>query len=99
MSLYYNYITYTFKNWNQYNTINLTSQNGVFLLDWAVGTIKALDKGITFSDATMELDKKVNKKIISKSQIKYDLNQFELSNVRVEVAINELKKCLFYVYP
>ena len=79
------------RNLKKYDSFSLTSQNGVFLLDWCVGTIKSLEEGKEFSKISNELEKKVQNEIEKKFN-NDDLNPFQLSQIRIEVALEELKK-------
>ncbi len=85
-----------YRNWTQFNSLHLTSQNGVFFLDWGIGVIKSLETGKGFSDISSELNKSVEKEIKMTYGEKEQLNPFEISDIRLEVAKNKFLKLSTY---
>ena len=79
------------RNIEKYNTIQLTSQNGVFLLNWVIGQIRATQSGQGFDAESGALNEKLSKQLQQKYANPSSLNPFELSKERVELAKLELE--------
>ena len=79
------------RNIEKYNTIQLTSQNGVFLLNWVIGQIKANQSGRGFDAESSALNEKLSKQLQLKHENPSSLNPFELSKERIELAKVELE--------
>ena len=79
------------RNLDKYNTIQLTSQNGVFLLNWVIGQIKTSQSGRDFDTESRALNEKLSKQLQQKYANPSSLDPFELSNERVELAKLELE--------
>ena len=85
-----------YRNWTNYNTLHLTSQNGVFFLDWGIGIIKSLETGKPFSEIGKELNKSIEKEIKKTYAETDQLNPFELSEIRLNIANNKFSELSTY---
>ena len=79
------------RNLAKYDTFQLTSQNGVFLLNWALGQAKAIHSGRGFDTESKELNEKLSKQLQQKYESPSSLNPFELSKERIKLAKLELE--------
>ena len=79
------------RNLAKYDTFQLTSQNGVFLLNWALGHAKAIHSGRGFDTESKELNEKLSKQLQQKYESPSSLNPFELSKERIKLAKLELE--------
>lgn len=79
-----------YRNIEKYNTVQLTSQNGVFLLNWIVGQTKAFQSGQGFDHESNLLNEKLSRHLQQKYKNPSSLNPFEVSKERIELATREL---------
>ena len=79
------------RNLSQFDTPQLTSQTGVFMLNWVVGISKSLESGKGFDEVSEELNEQLEAKILKKFGKGAVLSPFELSNQSLELAFEELK--------
>jgi 4-amino-4-deoxy-L-arabinose transferase-like glycosyltransferase len=80
------------RNYTTFDTIQLTSQNGVFLLNWVTGITRMLESGKGFDAESAELNRKLEERIKNKHISDHDLDNFTLSKERVDLAVEELSK-------
>lgn len=79
-----------YRNLTHFHTPHLTSQNGVFVLNWAVGLSKSLESGRSFDEESYELNQKLERRIKNLPGQGEGLSPFEVSSQRLLLAKEEM---------
>ncbi|MEK9652307.1 MAG: glycosyltransferase family 39 protein [Betaproteobacteria bacterium] len=78
------------RNYNSFDTFQLTSQNGAFLLNWVTGITRMLESGNSFDVESAALNRKLEDRISEKYTSSQNIDNFLLSKERVDLALDEL---------